>query len=82
MIIYCDVKEVQASDDYTLEISFVDGSRKLFDMKPYLKLKVFRDLQNTVMFSTVHVAFGSIEWANKADFDPEALYDLGLPLKD
>lgn len=79
---YCDVKAVEPRDDYFLVISFADGSRKLFDMKPYLPLNMFRALQNEAVFRTVRVAFGSVAWANNADFDPEALYDLGLPLKD
>ena len=76
------VKKVEPRDDYTLDLTFEDGSRKVFDMKPYLDKGVFRELKDIKMFKTARVCFSSVSWANDADFDPEALYDLGLPLKD
>ena len=79
---YCDVKAVEPRKDYTLAITFADGQRKLFDMKPYLDLGVFRQLRDEDLFKTVRVYFGSIAWANDADFDPEALYEQGLPLSE
>ena len=79
---YWRVKEVEARDDYTLLLTFEDGERKIFDMKPYLDRGVFRELKDIVMFRTARICFSSVSWANDADFDPEALYDLGLPLKD
>ena len=78
----CDVKQVEARDDYILAITFADGQSKLFDMKPYLDFGVFRELRDVNMFRTVRVCFGSVAWANNADFDPEALYEGGLPLAD
>ena len=78
----CDVKQVEARDDYILAITFADGQSKLFDMKPYLDFGVFRELRDVNMFRTVRVCFGSVAWANNADFDPEALYEDGLPLAD
>lgn len=77
---YWQVKEVEPQDDYTLKLTFKDGARKLFDMKPYLDKGVFRELKDLAMFKTARVCFSSVSWANDADFDPEALYDLGSPL--
>ena len=51
-------------------------------MKLYLDRGVFHELKDIEMFKTARVYFSSVAWANDADFDPEALYDLGLPLKD
>ncbi len=79
---YCDVKKVEPRENYLLALTFADGERKLFDMKPYLDLGVFRELRDINVFKTVRVCFGSVAWANEADFDPEALYDGGLPLAD
>ncbi|CAN5584200.1 hypothetical protein BH24ACI3_BH24ACI3_17250 [soil metagenome] len=76
------VKEVEARDDYTLALTFADGERKVFDMKPYLDKGVFRELRDLKMFKTARVCFSSVAWDNEADLDPEALYDLGLSLKD
>lgn len=79
---YCDVKEVEPREGYLLALTFADGERKLFDMKPHLDRGIFRALRDVNMFRTVRICFGSVAWANGADFDPEALYDLGLPLAD
>ena len=79
---YWRVKKVEAQNDYTLVLTFEDGKRKLFDMKPYLDKGVFRELKDIAMFKTARVCFSSVAWANDVDFDPEALYDLGLPLID
>jgi len=79
---YWQVKEVEARDDYTLVLTFEDGQRKLFDVKPYLDRGIFRELRDLAMFKTARVCFSSVAWANEADFDPEALYELGLPLSD
>ena len=79
---YWQVRKVDARDDYTLVLTFEGGTRKVFDMKPYLERGVFRELKDIDMFKTARVCFSSVSWANDADFDPEALYDLGLPLKD
>lgn len=78
---YYSVTGVEPRDDYTLLLTFADGAKKLFDMKPYLGRGVFRELRNLEMFKTARVSFSSVAWANDADFDPEALYELGLPLQ-
>ena len=79
---YWRVKKVEARDDYTLVLTFEDGERKLFDMKPYLDKGVFRELKDISMFKTARVCFSSVAWNNDVDFDPEALYEGGLPLSD
>jgi hypothetical protein len=76
------VKDVKARDDYTLALTFANGERKVFDMKPYLDKGIFRELRDMRMFKTARVSFSSVAWDNEADLDPKALYELGLPLKD
>ncbi len=78
---FFSIKAVEPRDDYTLVLTFADGTMKLFDMRPYLDKGVFRELNNIEVFKTVRVSFNSVSWANDIDFDPEAMYDLGLPLE-
>ena len=42
------VVEARTNDDFSLDLKFDDGSVKRFDVKPYLNLGVFRELQNVV----------------------------------
>lgn len=66
--------DVKPQDDYFLLLTFENGEKRQFDMKPYLDLGVFQGLKNFKLFKTVKTSFDSIKWDNEADFDPEVLY--------
>ncbi len=68
------VKKVTPSDDFTIEITFDNGEVKVFDMKPYLEIGVFKELKNISEFKTVKVSLGSIQWRNGQDLCPDTLY--------
>jgi hypothetical protein len=72
---YPAVKEVKPETNYTLLLTFDNGERKRFDMKPYMHLSVFKELNDVSKFNTVRVSFDTIEWENEADIDPEALFE-------
>ncbi|HKR04668.1 MAG TPA: DUF2442 domain-containing protein [Bacteroidia bacterium] len=78
---YPAVKKVKPTDDYKLILTFSNGETRLFDMKPYLGKGVFLELLSLSLFRTAHVSFDTVEWDNKADFDPEVLYKLGKKIK-
>ncbi len=71
---YPAVKEVRPGIDFTLLLTFDNGDKRKFDMKPYLEKGIFRELNDVAKFNTVHVSFDTIEWENEADFDPEVLF--------
>jgi hypothetical protein len=71
---YFAIKEVKPLDNYFLLLTFENGEKRQFDMKPYLEYGIFQELKDPGLFKTVRNSFDSIEWDNKADFDPEVLY--------
>jgi hypothetical protein len=71
---YLSVKDVKPQDDYLLLLTFENGEKRQFDMKPYLDLGIFKELKDLKLFKTVRTSFDSIEWDNEADLDPELLY--------
>lgn len=71
---YLAIKDVIPQDNYLLLLTFENGEKRQFDMKPYLGLGIFQELKDERMFKTVKTSFDSIEWDNEADFDPEVLY--------
>ena len=75
---YLAIKEVNPLDDYLLLLTFENGEKKQFDMKPYLDLGIFKELKDLRLFKTVKLSFDSIEWDNEADFDPEVLYQNSI----
>lgn len=69
------VTAVSANDDYTLELDFADGSKRLFDMRPYLEKPVFAPLRDLEYFKKAHAQGPTVAWDDKLDLAPEALYE-------
>jgi hypothetical protein len=68
---YLAIKEVKPQDNYLLLLTFENGEKRQFDMKPYPDFGIFQELKGLRLFKTVKPCFDSIEWDNEADFDPE-----------
>jgi len=78
---YLAIKEVKPQDNYLLHLTFENGEKRLFDMKPFLDFGIFQELKDLRLFKTVRTSFDSIEWDNEADFDPEILYQKSLKIE-
>jgi hypothetical protein len=77
---YFSVTDVKPLEDYLLMLTFQNGEKRQFDMKPYLETGIFRELKDVRMFRTVKLCFDSIEWDNEADIDPEVLYQKSIKI--
>lgn len=71
---YLGIKTVKPINNYNLILTFDNGEKRQFDMKPYLNKGIFQELKDISKFNSVRVSFDTIEWDNEADFDPEILY--------
>lgn len=71
------VTDVDYIKDYTLLLTFSDGSRKRVDLEPYLTGEVFGELTDMSKFVQYGLTSYTIEWANGADLAPEFLYEIG-----
>jgi hypothetical protein len=62
---------------YTLALRFEDGSEQRIDFRPVLEGEVFAPVQDLETFNAVELdsTFGTLQWPNGADFDPETLHD-------
>jgi hypothetical protein len=62
---------------YTLALRFEDGSEQRIDFRPVLEGEVFAPLQDLETFNAAELdpTFGTVQWPNGADFDPETLHD-------
>ena len=63
--------DVKVLNNYELEIKFDNNERKIFDVKPYFKFKIFNELKNYEEFKKVQISGLSIEWKNGADICPD-----------
>ena len=71
---YQAVKDVKPGENYTLHLTFENGEKRLFDLRPYLEIGIFKELKDISVFNSVHVSFDTVQWNNEADLDPELLY--------
>lgn len=72
---YLAVKTVKPINNYNLILTFENGEKRQFDMKPYLNKGIFQELKDISKFNSVRVSFDTIEWDNEADLDPKILYE-------
>jgi len=68
------VKSIQFKDNYCLLLTFENGEKRVFDLKPYFDKPVFKRLKNAAVFKTAHVASGSVEWQGEIDLSYDTLY--------
>jgi len=71
------VKHVSIKPEYTLAITFHDGTYGEICITDRLFGPVFEPLKNPELFAQASVdKFGAICWPNKADLAPDALYKI------
>jgi uncharacterized protein DUF2442 len=68
------VKSVELQEDFCLLLTFENGEKRLFDLKPYFKKPVFSRLQNVALFKTARVVSGAVEWQGEIDLSYDTLY--------
>jgi len=68
------VKDEKANQDFTLLIEFTNYEKKLFDVKPYLDIGIFKELKNFEKFRQVNAYLGSIQLTGGQDLCPDTLY--------
>ena len=77
-----DVVKVKAKSDYTLELEFENGERRLFDMAPIMNKKPFGRLKQSNTFLAARVDYGTVVWPGNIDIAPETLYDRSILITD
>jgi len=68
------VADVKPDQNYTLLLTFSNEEVKKFDVKPYLNIGIFKELQDQQVFNSVRPFLGSIQWSNGVDLCPDTLY--------
>lgn len=68
------VVNVKPTKNFTLELTFSNGEKGIFDVKPLLDKGLFKELCDVTMFNSVRPILGSIKWQNGLDLCPDTLY--------
>ena len=76
------VKDVQPKADYTLHLTFADGSKKIYDAHPLLRKSIYSKLKNTAFFLCAKAECGTVVWDDDTDIAPEHLYEYSYPIRE
>lgn len=68
-----DLRHIAALPDYRLQVEFIDGSRGVFDLRPYLDSPGMNGLRDPLYFQRVSILAGAATWPNGEDIAPETL---------
>jgi hypothetical protein len=70
-----DVTSFAIVDDYTLYVTFDDGSEQVVNLEPVLYGEMYGPLRDLAVFNQVRLdpETKTLVWPNGADFDPETL---------
>ncbi len=77
------IKRVIPISDFHLEIEFIDGTSKKFDVHPYIHdFEAFRPVKNIEFFNTVRVIDSgfAVAWNEEIDIDRYDIWELGTTL--
>ena len=74
-----DIISVKARADYTLELIFENGEKRIFDMKPFFDKKPFVKLRDSPLFFKAFIGFGTVLWPGNIDIAPETLWSGSVP---
>jgi len=72
------VKSAQPLADYSLLLTFADGSKKIYNAKPLLEKTIYSDLKNRAFFEKAKVSCGTVVWNDDIDIAPEHLYECSV----
>jgi len=74
------VRKINYIDGYKISLTFDDRETKIVDIEPYLNKGIFLTLRDRDYFNMVKVKDDTIVWPNEADFCPDVLYEIGVPV--
>lgn len=69
------IKDIKVFDNYNIEINYINGEKKLYNMENNLKYDFYKNLKNISYFKLAKSADTTIEWPNGEDIDPNELYE-------
>lgn len=74
------IKEIRTFDDFNIEIKYVNGEKRRYDMSKNLKYDCYKNLKSVSYFKLAKSVETTIEWPKGEDIDPNELYDNSIIL--
>jgi hypothetical protein len=76
------VREAEYLSEYKVLVTFEDGSSRVADLEIHLNGEIFSSLKALDQFKAFRVEpdLDTLVWPNGADFSPDFLYEISIPL--
>lgn len=74
------VKEVVPQENYSLRLTFADGSKRIYNARSLLNKAIFADLRSLAFFLTANVSGDTVIWNDDVDIAPDHLYESSVPV--
>lgn len=68
------VSQAECQPDHSLVLTFTNGEKRRFDIRPYLDFPVFQPLREVAYFLRGRADHGTVVWPDQVDFCPDTLY--------
>ncbi len=75
------VEKVCPKNDYTLLLTFADGTEKIYNARPLLEKAIYSQLKNPAFFLRAKTECGTVVWNDDIDIAPEHLYECSVPVE-
>ena len=72
--------QVIPENNYKISVTFDNGEKRLFDVKPYIKGDWYGRLEDVNYFNRVDVDGFTVIWPEGQDICPDELYELSTIL--
>ena len=75
------VEDVTAREDYTLLITFTNGTQRIYDTRPPLEKPIFTPLKSLPFFLRARAAYGTVIWNDYVEIAPDHLSECSRPIE-
>ncbi|MBO4293219.1 MAG: DUF2442 domain-containing protein [Clostridia bacterium] len=72
------IKDIKVLDNYNIEIYYINGEKRIYNMEKNLEFKFYNNLKNISYFKLAKSAETTIEWPQGEDIDPNELYENSI----
>ena len=75
------IKKIEIKNNYCIEISYVNGEKRLYNMEKNLTFDFYKNLKNMSYFKLAKPVETTIEWPQGEDVVPNELYENSIVIE-
>lgn len=75
------IKNIKLNDDYSIEIIYINGEKKLYNMERNLQYDFYKNCKNIEYFKLGKSVETTVEWPKGEDIDPNELYENSIVIE-